>query len=123
MVDLTATQLYAKGAAPPGSREGGGGRSRPLWPSPRTCHLHPPSIEANKLYHQLAEIHAIAAVQLAECACWHQFSPTPNTVCTRASWWGGTVEPSAVRMAPPPPTGFSPQSTLQRGQRVEPQAH
>jgi hypothetical protein len=25
MVDLTATQLYAKGAAPLGSREGGGG--------------------------------------------------------------------------------------------------
>jgi hypothetical protein len=28
--------------------------------------------EVDKMYHQLAEIHAIVAMQLAECARWHQ---------------------------------------------------
>jgi hypothetical protein len=40
------------------------------------------------LYHQLAEIHAIATAQLAECACWHRTSPTPNTAYAGASGWG-----------------------------------
>jgi hypothetical protein len=34
------------------------------------------------------------------------------------------MEPSVTRMAPPPPTDFSPQASLwQRGPRVKPQAH
>jgi hypothetical protein len=32
------------------------------------------------LYHQLAEIHAITAVQLAECARWHRSDPTSSPV-------------------------------------------
>jgi hypothetical protein len=49
----------------------------------------PPSTDgANRLYHQLAEIHAIATAQLAECACWHRTSPTPNTAYAGASGWG-----------------------------------
>jgi hypothetical protein len=42
---------------------------RPLWPTVDGV---------NKMYHQLVEIHAIAIVQLAECAHQHRSNPTPD---------------------------------------------
>jgi hypothetical protein len=42
-----------------------------------------PPLTANgvdKMYHQLVEIHAITAVQLAECACCCRSDSTPNLV-------------------------------------------
>jgi hypothetical protein len=57
VVELAATQLQAKGVAPPGSREGGQAKdtaAKPLNISP------PPSADGvNRMYRQLAEIHAI----------------------------------------------------------------
>jgi hypothetical protein len=35
------------------------------------------------MYRQLAEIHAITTVQLAECARWCQPNPTPSLVRAR----------------------------------------
>jgi hypothetical protein len=51
----------------------------------------PPSADGvNKLYHQLVEIDAIAAAQLAEHAHWRRSSPTPNMAYAGAGWWGPT---------------------------------
>jgi hypothetical protein len=122
MVDLIATKLQDEGVTPPASRKGGQAEAAvakpPNVPSP------PSTNGANSLYRQLAEIHAIAAVQLAKCARWHRSSPTPSMSYVGASGSGTIMEPSTARMAPPPPTSFSPLSMLwQRGQRVEPQAN
>jgi hypothetical protein len=122
MVDLAATQLQAKGAAPSASCEGGqieAAVAKPLngLPPPFANGVH-------RLYHQLVETHVIIATQLAECAHWHQSNPTPNTAYARASWRGPTTVPSVTKMAPTPPTDFSPHASLsQWGQRVEHQAH
>jgi hypothetical protein len=37
-----------------------------------------------KMYHQLAEIHAIATTQLVECTHWHWFDPNSGLVRVRA---------------------------------------
>jgi hypothetical protein len=42
MMDFASTQAWAKEVAPPASHEGGGGRWRPLWPSPCALHLCSP---------------------------------------------------------------------------------
>jgi hypothetical protein len=34
----------------------------------------------DRMYHQLAKIHTIAAAQLAECAHWHRTDSTPRSV-------------------------------------------
>jgi hypothetical protein len=66
------------------------------------------------MYHQLAEIHAIATMQLAECARWHLSNPTPDVAHAVAGWRGPAMEPSVTRMAPPPLTDISPQSSLRQ---------
>jgi hypothetical protein len=56
----------------------------------------------DKMYHQLAEIHAITAVQLAECARWRQSDPTPSPVRVGTGQQRLTVKPSVARLAPSP---------------------
>jgi hypothetical protein len=65
MVDITSTPARAKEMAPPTSREGGGQEeataTKPLSRSPPLT-----TDRVDKMYCQLAEIYAIAAVQLVE---------------------------------------------------------
>jgi hypothetical protein len=66
MVDFTSTQVQAKVVAPPASREGGQVEAAVTKPPSAS-----PPLTANgvdKMYRQLAEIQAIVAAQLAECA-------------------------------------------------------
>jgi hypothetical protein len=66
MVDVASTQARAKGVAPFASREGGqteAGAAKPMSASPL-----PTADGVDKMYHQLAEIHAITAAHLAEWA-------------------------------------------------------
>jgi hypothetical protein len=68
MVDYASTQAQAKGLAPSASRVGSQVEAAVAEPlnasSPTTAD------RVDRLYHQLAEIHAITAMQLAECTCW-----------------------------------------------------
>jgi hypothetical protein len=100
MVDLAATQLQAKGAAPPTSHEGG--QTKATTAKPLTVPLPPSADGVNRQYHQLAEIHTITAAELAECARWCQFSPASNAAYAGAGWRGPTIEPSVARMVTPP---------------------
>jgi hypothetical protein len=78
----------------------------------------------DKMYHQLAEIHAITAVKLAECARWHQSNLTPNVAHASVGWQGPATVPSVTRAAPSPLTDVSPQASLQqRGTHAEPEVH
>jgi hypothetical protein len=64
--------------------------------------LLPPSTHGvDMLYRQLAEIHAIAAVQMVECAHWHQTDSISSLIHARPGWQKPTTEPSATRMASP----------------------
>jgi hypothetical protein len=95
--------------APTASREEGHTEATLTGPSkalpPRTAD------GVDQMYHQLAEIHAIATTQLAECVHWCRSNLTPNTAHADPGWQGPTAEPSATRMAPPP-TNFSPLASL-----------
>jgi hypothetical protein len=65
MVDLASTHAQVKEVAPLANREGGQDEAitaKPLSASPLLT-----TDRMDKMYHQLAEIHAIAAAQLAEC--------------------------------------------------------
>jgi hypothetical protein len=64
MIDYAPVQAQGKGDAPTINRKGGGQETaKALNKSPL------PTVDGvDKLYHQLVEIHAIAAAQLAECA-------------------------------------------------------
>jgi hypothetical protein len=97
MMDCTPVQAQGKGEAPIASREGGHPASPP-----------PTADGVDKLYHQLAQIHAIAAAQLAECACWHRSEQAPSLVQVESGRQGPNATPSAMRIAPLPPTEFSP---------------
>jgi hypothetical protein len=75
--------------------------------------LPPPTIdEVDKMYRHLVEIHTITTAQLVECIHWRWSNLTPNTAHANVGWRGPTVEPSAIRTAPLPPTDFSPQALL-----------
>jgi hypothetical protein len=120
MVDLATAQAQAKGAALSANCEEG--QTKDAVAKPLNAPLPPSADGVDMLYHQLAEIHAITATQLVECARWRPSDPTSSPVHARASWQRPNVEPSAARMAPPPPTNFSPQASLwQWGQCIEPQ--
>jgi hypothetical protein len=83
MVDFTSTQARANKVAPFASHEGGQTKAAATKP-PSTS----PPLTANrvdKMYHQLAEIHAIAAMQLVEYAHWCRSDSTPSPV------WVGAV--------------------------------
>jgi hypothetical protein len=110
MVDFTATQVQAKGGAPPASYERG--QTKATMANPPNVLPPPLASGVDRLYHQLVDMHDIATTQLAECAHWHRSNPTSNVAHAGADWRGPAVEPSAERMASLPPTDFSPQATL-----------
>jgi hypothetical protein len=70
MVDFAATHARAKGVAPSANCEGGGGQGQIEATTTKTpSALPPPTTDGvDRIYRQLAEIHTIVAVQLAECA-------------------------------------------------------
>jgi hypothetical protein len=101
MVDFTSTQARANGVAPSASPEGGQTEVAASKP-PSTSPLLTTDM-VDKMYLQLAEIHAIAVTQLAECVHWRQSNSTPSPV-----WAGASPQrPAALRLAPLPPTDFS----------------
>jgi hypothetical protein len=109
MVDFASTQAWAKGEALSTNRESQtkAAAAKPLNASP------PPTTNGmDRLYRQLAEIHAITAMQLAECACWRQSDPTPSLVQAGIGWQRPTMMPSVTRLAPSSPTNFSSQAPL-----------
>jgi hypothetical protein len=66
MFDFTSTQAQVEEVAPPASSEGGRAEAttaKSLSASPQLT-----ADGLDKMYRQLAEIHAITATQLAECA-------------------------------------------------------
>jgi hypothetical protein len=73
MVDFTSTQAHAKEVAPPTSCKGGQDEAatKPLNASPPLT-----ADGVDKMYHQLAEIHTIITMQLAEYARWHRSDST-----------------------------------------------
>jgi hypothetical protein len=84
----------------------------------------PTANEADKLYHQLAVIHAIAVAQLVECTRWQPSNTTPSQVRASTGQQGPDKMPSTTRMTLPPPTDFSPQASLwQWSPHVEPLVH
>jgi hypothetical protein len=75
MMDYTSTQARTKGVAPTTNHE----KSHTEAVLARSSKaLPPPSADrVDKMYLQLAEIHAVAIVvaQLAKCVCWHLTRP------------------------------------------------
>jgi hypothetical protein len=122
MMDFASTLAHAKGLAPAASREEGRAEAAAARP-PKALPL--PTVDGvDKMYHQLAEIHAITAVKLAECAHWHQSNLTPNVAHASVGWQGPATVPSVTRAAPSPLTNVSPQASLQqRGTHAEPEVH
>jgi hypothetical protein len=102
MVDYASTHARAKGVAPTGSQEEGHTKATATMPPKASP---PPTADGvNKMYRQLAEIHAITAAQLAECTRWCRSNPTPNTAQTGIGWREPATEPSTTRTAPPADT-------------------
>jgi hypothetical protein len=104
MVNFTSTQARAKEVAPPTSSEGGQAEAAIAKPPSALAPL--PADGVDKMYRQLAEIHAIATTQLAEYAHWHQFDSTPSPVRARASRRRPIMTLSMIRLAPSPPIDF-----------------
>jgi hypothetical protein len=101
MVDFTSSQARAKEVAPSASHEGDQNeatRAMTLSTSPSL-----PADGVDKMYHQLVEIDAITAAQLAECAQWRRFDPSPSLVRARTGLQRPVMKPSVVRLAPSPP--------------------
>jgi hypothetical protein len=111
MIDYAPTRAWSKGVIPTPSC-GWGQAEDAVAKAPSTS--SPPTGDGvDKLYHKLAEIHAITAMQLVECARWHHFESTPSPVRAGTSQQGPAKTPSMTRAAPLPPTDFSPQASLQ----------
>jgi hypothetical protein len=83
MVDLATAQAQAKGAALSANCEEG--QTKDAVAKPLNAPLPPSADGVDMLYHQLAEIHAITATQLVECARWRPSDPTSSPVHARAS--------------------------------------
>jgi hypothetical protein len=84
MMDFASTHAQAKEVAPSSSHDGGpteAAAAKPTSTSPL-----PIADGVDKLYHQLAEIHIIATIQLAECALLHRSDPTPSPVWVGTAW-------------------------------------
>jgi hypothetical protein len=64
--------------------------------------------EVDRLYRQLAEIHAISVAQLAKCTWWHHSDANPSPIWFRTDRWSPNGMPPTTRMAPLPPVDFSP---------------
>jgi hypothetical protein len=79
MMVYAPVQAMRKGEAPTASRDRGQAAAKALNASSL------PTIDgADKLYRPLAEIHAIAATQLAECARWRESDQAPSPVWVEA---------------------------------------
>jgi hypothetical protein len=78
---MLPSKTRGKGEAPTANREGGQVAAKALNTSP------PPTTNGvDRLYHQLAEIHTIAATQLAECTRWPSSDSTLSPVRARTDW-------------------------------------
>jgi hypothetical protein len=84
MMVFISTQDWAKGMVPSTDHEGGQTEAVVAEPPKASP---PPTVDgADRLYCSLAEIHAIAAMQLAECARWRRSNPTSNATHAGAGW-------------------------------------
>jgi hypothetical protein len=91
--------------APPVSREGGQTEAmtaKPLSASPPLT-----ANRVDRMYRQLAKIHAITTAQLAECVRWRWSDSAPGLVQARTGRQRPTTTPFTTRLAPSPPTDFS----------------
>jgi hypothetical protein len=61
----------------------------------------------DKMYYQLTEIHVIAAMQLAECACWLRSDSTLSPIQASTGQPKPVAMPSMIKLEPSPPTNFS----------------
>jgi hypothetical protein len=105
MVDFASTQARAKEVGPSTSYEGGQTEAT-VAKTPSTS----PPLTANgvdMMYHQLAEIHAIAAMQLAKCVHWRRSDSIASPVWAGAGRQRHAATPFAARLVPSPPTDFS----------------
>jgi hypothetical protein len=98
MVDFDSTQARAKEVSPSTSREGGQAEVTTTKPPSTSPSLTVDGVE--KMYHQLAEIHAIPTAQLVECARWLRSDSTLNPIQARTHWSKPVVLPSTIRLAP-----------------------
>jgi hypothetical protein len=110
MMDYTSTRARSKGAfSTPscgwGQAEAAAANALSASPPPTTDRVY-------KMYHQLAEIHAIATMQLTECTHWPRSDPTPSPVWVDTGRQGPNEMPSMTRTTPLPLTDFSPQALL-----------
>jgi hypothetical protein len=122
MMDFASIQARPKRVSLTSSREEG--HTEAIAARPPKVAIPPTTDGVDKIYHQLVEIHALTAAQLAECARWRRSNPTSNAAHASGDWRGPTMESSTMRTVPLPLTDFSPHASLpQRGPRVEPQAH
>jgi hypothetical protein len=79
MVDFTATQSWAKAAAP-SANHGGGGQTGATAIKTLSALPSPTVDGVDKMYRQLVEIHTIATTQLEECARWCRSDSTSSLV-------------------------------------------
>jgi hypothetical protein len=110
MVDFASTQAQAKEVAPSANREGDQTEATVAKPPSTSPPLTTNGVD--KMYHQLAEVHAIAATQLADCAHRHRSDPTSTSVRVGIGWQKPATIPSALRLALSPPTDFSSRAML-----------
>jgi hypothetical protein len=78
MVDFTSTQAQGKEAALTASLEGGQTEATAAMPLSASPLLTTDGVD--KMYRQLADIHAIIAAQLAEFAHWCRSDSTPSSI-------------------------------------------
>jgi hypothetical protein len=108
MVDFTSTQAQTEELAP----LVGQGEAQVETVVAKSPGASPPltADEVDRMYRQLAEIHAITTAQLADCACWCRIDsppPPPGSTQMGTSWPRTDAVPSTIRLAPSPPTNFS----------------
>jgi hypothetical protein len=98
--------------APPASRVGGATK---VAAAKHLSALAPLTADGvDKIDRQLAEIHAITAAQLEECAHWCWFDPVSSLVSAGAGRQRPTATFSVAVLAPPPPMDFTSQASLWR---------
>jgi hypothetical protein len=100
MVDFTSTQAQAKETAPPASRD----ETQTMTVVTKSPSASPPLTmdRVDRMYHQLAKIHAIITMQLAECAHWRPTNSTRHLAQAGTSRPRPNMAPSTVRLTPSP---------------------
>jgi hypothetical protein len=66
----------------------------------------------DRIYHQLAEIHIVATMQLAECDHWCRMDSSPHSARAGTSRQRYDAVPPVMKLAPSPPADFSSQAPL-----------